>query len=285
MHRCGVCKHHGHSVRSLTKAIFTLPFIGKNFFRGIVLNSQLPFGKDAAYEVLKGETYNWRVYCLAWAYGCLVFLIALPATSANRCSSSMTALMTGPAPSGWNCSPVSGITYQPLFERLSDAHHMLVGWYQLSVDGFCHESATKTAGEGPRFHKQIQIQPEAGSLSGACLVARTNNLLSQYQNALHEKGAKVYPIRRSEAEDRSAAGVRLATMHRVKGLEFDYVIVAGVNDGIIPLDGIQARSSDPPTVTMESEINERALLYVSATRSKKEVLVTSFGKPSRFIES
>jgi superfamily I DNA/RNA helicase len=26
---------------------------------------------------------------------------------------------------------------------------------------------------------------------------------------------------------------------------------------------------------MESEINERALLYVSATRSKKEVLVTS----------
>jgi hypothetical protein len=60
MHRCGVRKHHGHSVRSLTKAIFTLPFIGKNFFRGIVLNSQLPFSKDAAYQLLKGETYNWR---------------------------------------------------------------------------------------------------------------------------------------------------------------------------------------------------------------------------------
>lgn len=60
MHRCGVRKHHGHSVRSLAKAIFTLPFIGKNFFRGIVLNSELPFGKDAAYELLKGETYNWR---------------------------------------------------------------------------------------------------------------------------------------------------------------------------------------------------------------------------------
>jgi hypothetical protein len=60
MHRCGVRKHHGHSVRTLTKAIFTLPFIGKNFFRGIVLNSQLPFSKDAAYQLLKGETYNWR---------------------------------------------------------------------------------------------------------------------------------------------------------------------------------------------------------------------------------
>ena len=60
MHKCGVRKHHGHSVRSLTKAIFTLPFIGKNFFRGIVLNNKVPFGKDAAYELLKGETYNWR---------------------------------------------------------------------------------------------------------------------------------------------------------------------------------------------------------------------------------
>jgi hypothetical protein len=60
MHRCGVRKHHGHSVRSLTEAIFTLPFVGKNFFRGIVLNSDLPFGKDAAYELLKGQTYNWR---------------------------------------------------------------------------------------------------------------------------------------------------------------------------------------------------------------------------------
>lgn len=60
MHRCGVRKHHGHSVRSLTKAIFTLPFVGKNFFRGIVLNNELPFGKDAAYELLKGQTYNWR---------------------------------------------------------------------------------------------------------------------------------------------------------------------------------------------------------------------------------
>ena len=60
MHQCGVRKHHGHSVRSLTKAIFTLPFVGKNCFRGIVLNSELPFGKDAAYEILKGQTYNWR---------------------------------------------------------------------------------------------------------------------------------------------------------------------------------------------------------------------------------
>ena len=60
LHRCGVRKRHGHSIRSLTQAIFTLPFIGKNFFRGIVVNPNLPFGKDTAYQLLKGTTYNWR---------------------------------------------------------------------------------------------------------------------------------------------------------------------------------------------------------------------------------
>lgn len=60
LHRCGVHKRHGHGVRSLTQAIFTLPFVGKNFFRGIVINKDVPFGKDAAYELLKGTTYNWR---------------------------------------------------------------------------------------------------------------------------------------------------------------------------------------------------------------------------------
>ena len=52
LHRCGIRKRHGHGVRSLTQAIFTLPFVGKNFFRGIVSNKDFPFGKDAAYELL-----------------------------------------------------------------------------------------------------------------------------------------------------------------------------------------------------------------------------------------
>ena len=60
LHRCGIKKRHGHSVRSLIMAIFTLPFLEKNFFRGIVTNDNIPFGKDAAYEVLKGSRSNWR---------------------------------------------------------------------------------------------------------------------------------------------------------------------------------------------------------------------------------
>lgn len=60
LHRCGIKKRHGHSVRSLIMAIFTLPFLEMNFFRGIVTNGDVSFGKDAAYDVLKGSRSNWR---------------------------------------------------------------------------------------------------------------------------------------------------------------------------------------------------------------------------------
>jgi len=119
-------------------------------------------------------------------------------------------------------------------------------------------------------------------LNGTCLAARTHGLLKQYASALGDKGIEVYSVRRSEPEDRRAPGLRLATMHRVKGLEFDRMIVAAVNRGVAPYEGGEALSSDP-TVRRESEARERALLYVSATRAKKEVLVTSFGEPSALL--
>ena len=44
LHRCGIRKRHGHSVRSLIIAIFTLPFVGKNFFKCYsALGISIPF--------------------------------------------------------------------------------------------------------------------------------------------------------------------------------------------------------------------------------------------------
>jgi hypothetical protein len=82
LHRSGIRKRHGHGVRSLTETIFTLPFIGKNFFRGIVSNEDLSFGKDAAYELLKGATYNWRRLLLSLGYCLFSFFNRL--TSEDR---------------------------------------------------------------------------------------------------------------------------------------------------------------------------------------------------------
>jgi hypothetical protein len=46
-----VCQHtYGHSYRSLIEAIFTLPYVRKNLFRGIVANDDLLFFKDSIYS-------------------------------------------------------------------------------------------------------------------------------------------------------------------------------------------------------------------------------------------
>lgn len=126
------------------------------------------------------------------------------------------------------------------------------------------------------------IEQQSESLNEICLVARTHDLLKQYEGALRAKGRETCFIRRSEAEDRRQPGIRLATMHRVKGLEFNRVFIAGVNDGVVPLRGEWLATSDP-VIQRETDIHERALLYVAATRAKKEVVVTSFGKPSELL--
>jgi hypothetical protein len=74
LHQCGIRKRHGHSVRTLILAIFTLPFVRENFFRGIATNDNLAFGKDAAYDVLKGCQSNWRKLLLSIGTKLYVFL-------------------------------------------------------------------------------------------------------------------------------------------------------------------------------------------------------------------
>ena len=121
-------------------------------------------------------------------------------------------------------------------------------------------------------------------LSSVCIVARTNNLLEQYKADIENSNIKTHIIHRNEAEKRSVPGIRLATMHRIKGLEFDTVIIAAVNEGIVPLVAA-VNNTDDPVVRKESENRERALLYVAATRAKRQVIVCSFGSASRFLTS
>ncbi len=119
-------------------------------------------------------------------------------------------------------------------------------------------------------------------LSSVCIVARTNNLLDQYKADLESADIKTHVIHRNEPE-KPVPGVRLATMHRIKGLEFETVIIAGINDGIVPLDAA-VNITDDPVVKKESENRERALLYVAATRAKRQVIVCSFGSASQFLK-
>lgn len=116
-----------------------------------------------------------------------------------------------------------------------------------------------------------------------CIVARTNKQLDLYSAQLKQAGIRIYEVKRSKAEDRSMPGVRIATMHRVKGLEFDYVIVAGVHDGQVPLS-MAIQSAGDKISQAQILTSERSLLYVAVTRAKKAAFISGYGKKSSFID-
>jgi superfamily I DNA/RNA helicase len=126
------------------------------------------------------------------------------------------------------------------------------------------------------------LQRDGAALESICVVARTKRLLELYAGNLRAGGFEVYEIKRDAAEQRDRAGVRVATMHRVKGLEFDHVIVVAANKGIVPLDAALA-SADDQVTARHLETGERALLDVALTRAKKSALITASGEVSPYL--
>lgn len=77
---------------------------------------------------------------------------------------------------------------------------------------------------------------------------------------------------RSKPSERS---VKLMTIHLAKGLEFDSVYVAGVNEGLLP----HQRS-----LSSQAELEEeRRLMYVAMTRARERLTLGFYGLASRFL--
>jgi superfamily I DNA/RNA helicase len=66
------------------------------------------------------------------------------------------------------------------------------------------------------------------------MIARENRTLSTFDRLLRDEGFQTVLLKRRQAEDRSVPGIRLATMHRAKGLEFVAVALVAMNDGLVP---------------------------------------------------
>jgi len=121
-------------------------------------------------------------------------------------------------------------------------------------------------------------------LNHMCLTLRDRNQLKNYGNALEKQGIPIRVIQTQQADKENEPGLRLATMHRVKGLEFDAVLIAGASEGIIPPSHVIQQCAD--AIDLENtETRERSLLYVAATRAKQKLFISAFGKLSPFLNS
>ncbi len=88
------------------------------------------------------------------------------------------------------------------------------------------------------------------------------------------------------SEDESEPPISLITVHNTKGLEFDWVIITGMEEGLFPSSQSESK---------EDEEEERRLFYVAMTRARTRLFITytsyrfHFGmhrhnSPSRFLE-
>jgi DNA helicase-2/ATP-dependent DNA helicase PcrA len=70
----------------------------------------------------------------------------------------------------------------------------------------------------------------------------------------------------TDAYDPNASRVSLMTLHAAKGLEFDFVFIIGLEDGVLPHERSQTNPED-----MEEE---RRLFFVGITRARDELTIT-----------
>ena len=127
-----------------------------------------------------------------------------------------------------------------------------------------------------------RLKDNGVALNDICVVARTKPLIDDYVKQLKNEGINTFVIKRNKNDDRGLMGVRVATMHRVKGLEFKYVFVVAANSRIVPLPA--AINHTDAISEAESITSEKCLLYVALTRAQKGAYVTSYGKPSEFLK-
>ncbi len=118
-----------------------------------------------------------------------------------------------------------------------------------------------------------------------CITAQSLNLTKDLQSAMHQQGMDPY-VWKNRGFTGNKRGVRMCTLHSIKGLEFRVVIVMGVNERNIP----SVASVEHPFPTLDKiEKNEylmqfRSLMYVAITRARQNVLITGYGDKCGLLE-
>lgn len=121
------------------------------------------------------------------------------------------------------------------------------------------------------------------------LIGRLSRFEKNNPDATLRDYLNIMSIDSRDTEDKDEGKVNLMTMHASKGLEFDTVYLAGVEDNIIPSS--RALEENPRNID-----EERRLFYVAITRARKELNISYCEKrkdrmgeshlvlPSRFLE-
>ncbi|WP_229403582.1 UvrD-helicase domain-containing protein [Micromonospora okii] len=106
------------------------------------------------------------------------------------------------------------------------------------------------------------------------VAVRTGQLVKAISRILGEAHIDV-------ADDkRGTDGVRVATMHRMKGLEFQCLAVVGLDAGVLPAPNALTSAAEDPHAHRQDLQRERCLLFVALTRARDVLYLSHCGTPS-----
>lgn len=180
----------------------------------------------------------------------------------------------------WAVSIIEGLQYDDLDEGFDDQKGYKSLLYGLDPEIIHFQSVEDELSFIKDFiHNALNNKV---ALSNICLVTRSNKLIKDvYEPFFNKEG--ILSVILNPNEIQQGEGIRLATMHRVKGLEFSHLIIASVNEGIMPPKNVLLKAADE--VSRNDIIQrERSLLYVAATRARDYLVVTSYGAKSELLK-
>ncbi len=169
------------------------------------------------------------------------------------------------------------------------------------LDDIKVEITTKKPSEAVRFvllESGLENSLRSGDTDDEERLLNIHELVSvatQYDHLTPEEGIESLLSNAALASDqddlvKDEDAVKLMTVHAAKGLEFDHVFIAGMEQDLFPF-----KRMDEGEMSLSQEEEERRLFYVAITRARKKVylsytiLRTIFGtqrisNPSEFIE-
>lgn len=116
------------------------------------------------------------------------------------------------------------------------------------------------------------------SYKDIAISARTWGQLNTIKKALEESKIPCRILKNVDARF-DMNKIQLISLHSIKGLEFNVIFIVGLNENSIP-SPLKNSSIDPAI----HKSNERKLLYVGMTRAKELLYLSTYGKPSPFID-
>lgn len=112
--------------------------------------------------------------------------------------------------------------------------------------------------------------------------ARQHALVHQAQQYLEKAGVPSF-ILTGKAQDTGHEGVRVTTLHRLKGMEFRCVALAALGDVQIPPSSDMASVNGDASASADLLAQERSLLFVAGTRAREALSVSWHGQHSPLI--